>query len=201
MRETKGIYKSAGVALTMALAVLVGFTEEAAAQRVRVEESITTIDIEVNEGAVQYPIQLSEQQWRARLSDFEYKVLRREGTERAYSDPLFAEKRSGIYYSRATGQPLFSSDHKYDSRTGWPSFWRPIRLDVVDYHVDRGLFGTRIEVVDSSSGSHLGHVFRDGPRPTGWRYCINGAALIFVPDGESPPAIVRQYLAQYEQEE
>lgn len=144
-----------------------------------------------------YPIQLSERAWRARLSAFEYRILREEGTEYAFSGALNKEKRKGIYYSRATGQPLFSSEHKYDSRTGWPSFWRPIDVDAIDYFVDNKLFYTRIEVTDSSSGSHLGHVFEDGPPPTGLRYCINSAALIFVAEGEEPPALVKTYLKQY----
>ena len=165
---------------------------------VKITKRISSIDIQASPKSKRYPIRLSERQWRSRLSDFEYRVLRQDATERAYSNPLHAEDRRGIYYSRATGQPLFSSEHKYDSHTGWPSFWRPIRLDVVDYHLDRGIFGNRIEVVDSSSGSHLGHVFADGPRPTRWRYCINAASLIFVAEGEEPPPIVQRYLARYE---
>lgn len=139
---------------------------------------------------IAYPIQLSESQWRERLGDFEYYVLRDKGTERAFSNPMHDNKQRGTYYSRATGQPLFSSEDKYDSRTGWPSFTRPINPDAIVYIEDTALFSRRIEVVDSLSGSHLGHVFNDGPAPTGQRYCINAASLIFVPEGEEPPQIV-----------
>ncbi|MFP4535073.1 MAG: peptide-methionine (R)-S-oxide reductase MsrB [Spirochaetaceae bacterium] len=137
-----------------------------------------------------YPVELSDSQWRSRLSEMEYYVLREEGTERAFSDPLHDSKRKGIYYSAATGQPLFSSEDKYDSGTGWPSFTKPISPDAVAYFWDYGIFSRRIEVVDSLSGSHLGHVFSDGPEPTGERYCMNGAALVFVPEGEEPPPML-----------
>ncbi|MFW6328657.1 MAG: peptide-methionine (R)-S-oxide reductase MsrB [Alkalispirochaetaceae bacterium] len=138
------------------------------------------------ESSIEFPVDLSEQEWRERLDDFAYYVLREDGTERAFSNPMHNSKTPGIYYSRATGQPLFSSEDKYDSRTGWPSFTKPISPDAVAYFWDYGLFSRRIEVVDSLSGSHLGHVFRDGPEPTGQRYCMNAEALIFVPEGEDP---------------
>jgi len=173
-------------------------SREVGAQSVEVTPNIRSIQINLTPPDEVFPIRRSEEQWRAiRGNGLSYRVLRKEGTERAFTGVLNNETRRGIYYSRATGQPLFSSEHKFDSGTGWPSFWRPISLDVVKYHADRGLFGVRIEVVDSSSGSHLGHVFRDGPAPTGLRYCLNSAALIFVPEGAEPPAIVREYIARY----
>ena len=177
------------------LAAVVGIA--GANEDVRVESNIRSINIETTDHDHRFPIRYSEERWMQIIDDdFAYYILRSEGTERAFSGKLNTEKRSGIYYSRATGQPIFSSEHKYESGTGWPSFWRPVTLDAVAYHVDRSLFGTRIEVVDSSSGSHLGHVFRDGPRPTGLRFCLNSAALIFVPDGHEPPAIVKEYKAR-----
>ena len=141
---------------------------------------------------ISFPIQLDEAIWQSRLDPFEYYVLRDKGTEYAFSDPMHANKESGIYYSRATGQPLFSSEDKYDSGTGWPSFTRPINPDAIVYIGDTTLFSPRIEVVDSLSGSHLGHVFPDGPAPTGQRYCINAASLIFVPDGAEPPSLIQE---------
>ncbi|NBF39532.1 MAG: peptide-methionine (R)-S-oxide reductase MsrB [Spirochaetes bacterium] len=153
--------------------------------------------MEVQQGRKDYPFELSEREWRSRLSDFEYYVLREDGTERAFANELYDNKQEGVYYSRATGQPLFSSEHKYSSGTGWPSFWRPIDDDAVDYYIDRKMWMERIEVTDSSSGSHLGHVFEDGPEPTGLRYCLNSAALIFVAEGEEPPQIVKDYEARY----
>lgn len=140
---------------------------------------------------IDYPVELSQSQWRERLGGgLEYNVLREDGTERAFDNPLYNNKQKGIYYSRATGQPLFSSEDKYESGTGWPSFTKPISPDAVAYMWDYGLFSRRIEVIDSLSGSHLGHVFRDGPEPTGQRYCMNSAALIFVPEGEDPPPML-----------
>ncbi|MFW5689329.1 MAG: peptide-methionine (R)-S-oxide reductase MsrB [Spirochaetota bacterium] len=140
---------------------------------------------------IDYPVQIPEPEWRELLGPNEYYILRQKGTEPAFSHPLNDNKRRGIYYSRATGQPLFSSEDKYDSRSGWPSFTRPINAHAIVYLEDNSLFMRRIEVVDSLSGSHLGHVFWDGPAPTGQRYCINGAALVFVPEGEEPPPIRR----------
>lgn len=151
----------------------------------------------ITEESKTYAISHPVEEWRQKLSEFEYKILRNKGTEYAFSGKLDEEKRTGTYYSRATGQPLFHSEAKYDSRTGWPSFWQPINKEAIDYYLDSSLFSTRVEIVDSSSGSHLGHVFNDGPPPTGLRYCINSAALIFVVEGEELPALVKEYQAKY----
>ena len=105
---------------------------------------------------VDYPVELSRRQWERRLSGLEYHVLREAGTERAFSGDLYDNEEKGIYYSAATGQPLFSSEDKYESGTGWPSFTKPITPDAVAYKWDRGFFSRRIEVVDSLSGSHSG---------------------------------------------
>jgi len=160
-------------------------------------ETIKWLGKSLTEPGKEYPIQHSEQEWRQKLSNFEYSILRESGTEYAFSGKLNKEKREGVYYSRATGQPLFSSSAKYDSRTGWPSFCQHINDNAIDYYADSSFFMLRVEVVDSSSGSHLGHVFNDGPPPTGLRYCINSAALIFVAEGEEPPQVVKAYLEKY----
>jgi peptide-methionine (R)-S-oxide reductase len=138
----------------------------------------------------EFPVTMTDREWLAQLGPDRYHVLREDATERAFRNELYDNHERGIYYSAATGQPLFSSEDKYDSGTGWPSFTRPITPDAVAYMWDNGLFSRRIEVVDSLSGSHLGHVFSDGPAPTGQRYCMNSAALIFVPEGGDPPAFV-----------
>ena len=131
-------------------------------------------------------MELSDEQWRERLTPEQYDVLRRKGTERAFTGKYWDNKQKGTYYSAASGQALFSSETKYESGSGWPSFYAPIQEEDIIYIRD-GKFGwDRIEVVDSKSGSHLGHVFNDGPEPTGLRYCMNSEALIFVPEGEDP---------------
>ena len=141
-----------------------------------------------------FPVTLSDEEWRERLDDFQFNVLREKGTERAFSGPLNKNKEAGTYYSAATGEPLFSSEAKFDSGTGWPSFFQPLKPDAVRYHVDKSYGMVRVEVVDSLSGSHLGHVFTDGPEPTGLRYCLNSASLVFVPEGEEPPPLITDEL-------
>lgn len=123
---------------------------------------------------------LTDAEWRARLSPLAYQVLRHETTERAFTSPLDKETRAGHYHCAGCDLPLFSSQTKYDSGTGWPSFWEPL-ADAVRTRPDPGLFGTRTEVHCRRCGGHLGHVFKDGPKPTGLRYCMNGVSLAFVP--------------------
>jgi methionine-R-sulfoxide reductase len=139
---------------------------------------------------ISFPVQLSDREWRRQLTDEQFHILREDGTERSFANALWDNHERGIYYSAATGQPLFHSDDKYESGTGWPSFTKPISPDAVAYMWDNSLFSRRIEVIDSLSGSHIGHVFNDGPAPTRQRYCMNSAALIFVPEGEDPPELV-----------
>ncbi len=130
------------------------------------------------EGA--FEITLTEAEWRARLSPAAFAVLREEATERAFTSPLDKETRAGVYACAGCALPLFDASTKYDSGTGWPSFWAPLP-DAVRTKPDRGLFGTRTEVHCSRCGGHLGHVFDDGPQPTGLRYCMNGVSLAFAP--------------------
>jgi peptide-methionine (R)-S-oxide reductase len=128
-----------------------------------------------------FPFQLSEAEWRKRLTEQQYNVLRDHGTERAFSSPLNDEKRNGLFLCAGCDNPVYSSEHKFDSGTGWPSFWQPVSKDAVGTSEDAKLFVTRIEVHCANCGGHLGHVFEDGPQPTGLRYCMNGVALEFQP--------------------
>lgn len=127
-----------------------------------------------------YAFALTEAEWRARLPDLSYRVLREEATERPGTSLLNGEKRAGLYHCAGCDLPAFSFEAKYDSGTGWPSFWQPLP-DAIRTREDGGLFGARTEVHCRRCGGHFGHVFDDGPPPTGLRYCMNGAALSFRP--------------------
>lgn len=128
-----------------------------------------------------YAVERTDEEWRQRLPAESYRVLRQHGTERAGTSPLNAEKRDGRFFCAGCGQELFESTDKFESGCGWPSFTKPATPDAVGEQEDRSLWATRTEVHCSRCGGHLGHVFPDGPAPTGLRYCMNGVSLKFEP--------------------
>ena len=148
------------------------------------DEQVKSAGKTMNTHTSQSFVKPSEEELKKRLTPLQYEVTQEEGTERAFKNEYWNNKNEGIYVDIVSGEPLFSSTDKYDSGTGWPSFTRPIQDGALIRHEDRKFFIKRVEVRSKMADSHLGHVFDDGPKPTGLRYCINSASLKFIPKEE-----------------
>ena len=169
--------------------LLAGCQQQLKNQTAMTQEEISPSIDQINSQQTPSPdySKFTDEDWEKNLTPNQYYILRQKGTEAPFSSPLDTETRPGTYVTADCHEPVFRSEQKYDSGTGWPSFWAPINPDAVVLQTDNSIFPTRTEVLDKCGG-HLGHVFNDGPQPTGLRYCMNGEALIFIPDklGEKP---------------